>query len=308
MVSLGLPQYALPHEHHDDEGASMPETQHLNQNSVPPAHTDGPHHGKIFSSATYQLEVLYSTRETRVYAFNRDQQPLRLVGAHGDVLMLVSGNPQPFRYPLQYVGAPTIAQQDYLVARVDVGRIRDGDMQVLFDLQDLPAPQEPRVQFRQTFAISKTEPTVRRVALQSSDQPAIQQQQVCPVMGARLGEHGEPIKLLVGNETLYVCCEGCIEEVRKAPGAFVQRLSDQRALSAPQRVSAVQIETATETDSPAVSAQSVCPVMRQRLGAHGTPLKLSYRGRQLFVCCRGCVRKVASNPDYYFQTASSGSH
>jgi hypothetical protein len=36
-------------------------------------------------------------------------------------------------------------------------------------------------------------------------------------------DHGDPIKLLVGNQVIYVCCEECIETIKKNPEAYLAR-------------------------------------------------------------------------------------
>ena len=45
--------------------------------------------------------------------------------------------------------------------------------------------------------------------------------------------------------------------------------------------------------------QRTCPVMDEELGAHGTPIPVPVRGQTIYVCCRGCVRRVQVDPDRY---------
>ena len=42
--------------------------------------------------------------------------------------------------------------------------------------------------------------------LSKSDQIHIAVQQICPISGQKLGEHGAPIKVKTGEEQLFVCC------------------------------------------------------------------------------------------------------
>lgn len=56
-------------------------------------------------------------------------------------------------------------------------------------------------------------------------------------------------------------------------------------------------------DAALIAAQGYCPVMTDtRLGEMGAPIKLTVAGndgveRPVFVCCKGCSRKVLANPD-----------
>ncbi len=56
-------------------------------------------------------------------------------------------------------------------------------------------------------------------------------------------------------------------------------------------------------DKQLAAAQGLCPVMPDtKLGEMGEPIKLMVRGRDgkeepVFVCCKGCKRKVLANPD-----------
>ena len=61
-------------------------------------------------------------------------------------------------------------------------------------------------------------------------------------------------------------------------------------------------ETAPD-DASLIAAQGYCPVMPDtKLGEMGTPIKLMVAGkdgveRPVFVCCKGCPRKVQADPD-----------
>ena len=47
--------------------------------------------------------------------------------------------------------------------------------------------------------------------LSQRDQLRIKAQQICPVSGQKLGNHGQPIKVNVGKESVYLCCKGCLK-------------------------------------------------------------------------------------------------
>lgn len=47
----------------------------------------------------------------------------------------------------------------------------------------------------------------------------------------------------------------------------------------------------------------LCPVMDEPLGSMGDPVPVTVGGETLFVCCRGCVKKVKADPAKYFAIA-----
>lgn len=74
----------------------------------------------------------------------------------------------------------------------------------------------------------------------------------------------------------------------------------QAAPAPPGRARVVPVNI-TRADEPAIRAQGICPVMNQPLGSHGAPIKVLVDGRPVFVCCQGCVPKVAQVPDFYLE-------
>lgn len=51
--------------------------------------------------------------------------------------------------------------------------------------------------------------------LSQDDRELAAAQKICPVSGEPLGSMGTPIKVTVGDRSLFVCCSGCEEEARK---------------------------------------------------------------------------------------------
>ncbi len=175
--------------------------------------------GQTAAVGSLRFEVVYRPKETRVYLFGSEGRPVSSRGVQGQVAMQVRGNERVFRYPLKHVTPKT--GSDYLAVGVDVSRIHDGDMKVTFELTDLPDRREPRANFTQTFALSKVSPVVRVVNLTDADRAGIAQQKVCAVMGGKLGGMGTPVKVLIDNQPIYLCCKGCLGKVRKDPAKYL---------------------------------------------------------------------------------------
>lgn len=68
---------------------------------------------------------------------------------------------------------------------------------------------------------SRPKPTVAVVESTPADSDAIRLQGICPVMKTPLGSHGPPTKLLIGDEALFVCCQGCVSKVRTNPEEYL---------------------------------------------------------------------------------------
>ena len=71
--------------------------------------------------------------------------------------------------------------------------------------------------------------TMKGIALlAASDQVAALKQKTCPVTGDLLGSVGKPYKVQIGERTVFVCCEGCIEELKAEPQKFLADLQNGR--------------------------------------------------------------------------------
>lgn len=196
-----------------------------------------PHGGQITATEWHNFETVYTPKETRIYIYSPSMQRMEVRGVKGGIAMQVRGNPQLFRYPVKE--AADGPGMSYLSVPVDVSRIRDGDMLVTYDLSNLPFREEPKAQFSQVFALTRapgavpgpqTAPpnspeAVRVVALTDADRPLIARQRTCPVLGSALGGHGDPIKLLVHDQPLFVCCQGCVNKVKENPHLYLAKLS-----------------------------------------------------------------------------------
>ena len=48
-------------------------------------------------------------------------------------------------------------------------------------------------------------------------------------------------------------------------------------------------------DRAKAETQKMCPVSNEPLGSMGTPIKVTIEGRDVFVCCEGCVDELKKN-------------
>lgn len=106
------------------------------------------------------------------------------------------------------------------------------------------------------------------------DRLLIKAQQICPVSGVNLGDHGEPVKTVIDGRTLFLCCAGCKDK------PVVQEHV--------KKIAANQI-----------ASQKKCPVMGHELPENAASTVA--KGRTLYVCCKPCTKKITSDPDKYVQ-------
>ena len=60
--------------------------------------------------------------------------------------------------------------------------------------------------------------------LPADEQPIALAQMVCPVGEGHLGEMGMPLKQVVEGKTVFLCCAGCEEKLKKDPATYLAKL------------------------------------------------------------------------------------
>lgn len=108
------------------------------------------------------------------------------------------------------------------------------------------------------------------------DQLRIATQKICPVSGRLLGEHGDPIKVAVGEnkEEIYLCCEACTRGKLDA-------------------------EHWATIHSNIARAQGQCPVMQKPLPKNAKWTIVN--GQIVYVCCPPCTDKIEKDPERFLK-------
>ena len=73
----------------------------------------------------------------------------------------------------------------------------------------------------------------------------------------------------------------------EGPGANAATLGDEEI---------AEIKKLPAEDHEFAIAQAVCPVSGENLGSMDVPLKVNAEGRDFYICCKGCEKKVKSDP------------
>lgn len=80
--------------------------------------------------------------------------------------------------------------------------------------------------------IGETEPFRSMIAARQKSPPPnasakelIAWQKSCPVTGLKLGSMGKPRAVTVDGKTVYLCCDGCVDDIEKSPEMYVAKLA-----------------------------------------------------------------------------------
>jgi Cu(I)/Ag(I) efflux system membrane fusion protein len=60
--------------------------------------------------------------------------------------------------------------------------------------------------------------------LPEADRLAAEKQHICPVGGEMLGTMGTPVKVTVQGQEVWLCCEGCKDQLLTNPDKFLAKL------------------------------------------------------------------------------------
>ena len=151
--------------------------------------------------------------------------------------------------------------------------------------------------------------------LSAEDRKIAEKQQFCPILSDnKLGAMGVPVKVMLENQPVFLCCDGCKKQAQDHPQetlAKVQKLKEPRSHSpgtSPHTAPAAQkkdpeakIQAAlgelSDTDRKLAVEQRYCVVLtKNRLGSMGAPVKIEIEGKPVFLCCEGCRDDALADP------------
>ncbi len=95
--------------------------------------------------------------------------------------------------------------------------------------------------------------------------------------------------------------EGTGGETTKAPDPVTETDTDENEADDDEADDEIEtsISMLEEDDQKLARAQKICPVSDQALGSMGIPIKLEVKGKTVFLCCRGCEKRILADPDKY---------
>lgn len=279
--------------HHADEhaGPQHGETPEKLPGAKPKADTAGPHGGRVQEVGQLRVETIVETGGLRLFIYNPNGKALDLSGARGLVTLQIDGVAKRYRYDL-FPEVGDDKQAESMAVAVDLSRIAGRNVELAIQLAGIQGTDRRPLQFSATASVPMTE--AQKVAA------AIETQQVCPVSGQPLGSMGKAVPVAVGEHTVYVCCEGCIAQVKAEPQKYLAMVRGSTG-AVPHGSEEVRpgVYKVTAADQPFIAAQQKCPVMDEPLDGMGGPYKVHANGKAVYICCPGCAKKIIAEPRKY---------
>ena len=101
---------------------------------------------------------------------------------------------------------------------------------------------------------------------------------------------GPPMKIMVKGHPVFVCCKGCEKDALKDPDKTLKKVEEFKK----SKLSAEDLALVVE--------QKLCPISGEPLGGEmGTPIKLTIKGKPVFICCKSCEKAALKDPDKTLQ-------
>ena len=172
------------------------------------------------STARHHFEVVFKADGIRVTPHGERLQAHEIAGLKARVFFLMPGA-KTFSdpYNLQPVPSRTTGQEasaDCLGLDMDLTGVPAEGTRVTFQVWGLSDPAEPKAEFTVPFAISQPAEIVTAKATEA-DKLGVAAQATCPIGGDDLNAMGGPIKVSRGDESLFVCCQGCLDPIKAEP-------------------------------------------------------------------------------------------
>lgn len=143
-------------------------------------------------------------------------------------------------------------------------------------------------------------------AMEPQDRDAAKAQGFCPVMTeSALGTMGQPVKVDVAGEAVFVCCKGCGKKAQANAEKTLATVATLKKQVAQAQVVEASFAALAPTDRGPARAQGFCAVMTDNpLGSMGAPVKVKLGDKDVFLCCAGCRAKALANVEQTLAAAA----
>lgn len=233
----------------------------------------GPHRGALKQTGAVQVETIVSTGGIQTFVYDQNGQPVSVSRGRGAASLRVEGNAKRYRYDMLPDG------KGGLTAPVNLSHLAGRQLEIDIQLVGLDGVDGQALTLKEIATVPASD-----VQLAGA---AIARQKICPVSGKPLGSMGDPVAVDVNGQRLFVCCEGCVGSVKSNPAKYAAGRLE------------IAVSTSTAADAEAIARQKVCPVMDEPLGGMGTPIKVTIGDKPVYLCCKGCIKKMEAEPVKY---------
>jgi len=175
---------------------------------------------------------------------------------------------------------------------------------------------------------AKQEDLTKNLAkLSDEDRALAEQQKTCPIGKGALGAMGVPVKLTIKDQSFFICCDHCKASAEKTPDETLEKVAallkgkgellaaeprevtkepvaakkeaDEKKDEAKEEEEKIKKNLAKlpEADRKLAEEQKMCPIEDEPLGSMGVPIKLTIKGKTVFICCKGCKDTAEKKAD-----------
>lgn len=200
-LTMSLNSLAMAHDGHDHGGAQ--------------------HGGVEAKTKQHHFEAVFTSRGVKLYAHNADHKSVDGRDLKVTATFFHPSNlekpwfSRDLKAPALSLGQPA----ESLDLAVDLSKVPATGGKVTFQVAGLPSATEPATQF--TVPLTFTKAVELAVAKATpADQRAVEALKVCPVSGEDLGSMGGPLKVTRGDQSTFICCKGCLKQLKANPSKY----------------------------------------------------------------------------------------
>ena len=178
------------------------------------------HGGKVAMTKEYHFEVVFAKDGLKVYPRNHEDKPVDASRLTGTATFYHPNSPKPwFERRLNPTAASSARAPSSVGTSIDLSPVPATGAKVDFKVEGLPEPAETTATFSVPFAVAPSSELVVTKATKA-DEKAIAALKTCPVSKEDLGSMGGPLKISRGDKSTFICCKGCLKELKANPEKF----------------------------------------------------------------------------------------
>jgi len=183
-------------------------------------HGEPQHGGKVAMTKEYHFEAVFTKDGLKLYPRSHEDRPLDASRLTGTATFYHPNSPKPwFERKLAPAPASPGETPSSIVAAVDLGKVPASGAKVEFKVEGLPEPAETKASFTVPFALAATGEIAVAKATEA-DAKAVAALGTCPVSKEDLTSMGGPLKVTRDGKSTFVCCKGCLKELRANPEKY----------------------------------------------------------------------------------------
>lgn len=179
------------------------------------------HGGKVTMTEEYHFEVVFAKDGLTVYPRTHEDKPIDASRLTGTATFYHPNAPTKpwFERKLAATAATTGHTSSSIGLAMDLSEVPAIGVKVAFKIEGLPETAEPTATFTVPFALASSGAIVSAKATKA-DEKAVAAQKTCPVSNEDLASMGGPFKVSRGDQSIFICCKGCLKKIEANPKQY----------------------------------------------------------------------------------------